>query len=174
MGSVRGSAHQSWKDQCHLTGTTFDSMVVAECVNKEIIRLVRIWTDTICHSRANILSIYAFPDLGSLVLSTNVRLHCMWLCSMRSVKNITDNFATSFLPFSCLHFSLWGSHVHSLMLSSHVHLLLSPFHCASPGGFLARPDEREIWPYHCSSRHFTSVRRSLCGPIIACWVHIHI
>ena len=31
---------------------------------------------------------------------------------------------------------------------------------------LARPDERETWPYHCSLRLFT---RSSCGPI-ACWI----
>ena len=34
---------------------------------------------------------------------------------------------------------------------------------------LARPDEWETWPYHCSLRLFTMVRRSLCGPI-ACWI----
>ena len=34
---------------------------------------------------------------------------------------------------------------------------------------LAKPDERETWPYHCSLRLFTIVRRSSCGPI-ACWI----
>ena len=34
---------------------------------------------------------------------------------------------------------------------------------------LARSDEWETWPYHCSLRLFTMVRRSSCGPI-ACWV----
>ena len=34
---------------------------------------------------------------------------------------------------------------------------------------LARPDERETSPYHCSLRLFTMVRRSSCGPI-ACWI----
>ena len=34
---------------------------------------------------------------------------------------------------------------------------------------LARPDEREIYPHHCSLRLFTMVRRSSCGPI-ACWI----
>ena len=33
---------------------------------------------------------------------------------------------------------------------------------------LARPDEREICPYHCSLRLFTMVKRPSCGPI-ACW-----
>ena len=30
---------------------------------------------------------------------------------------------------------------------------------------LARPDERETWPYHCSLRLFTMVRSSSCGSI---------
>ena len=34
---------------------------------------------------------------------------------------------------------------------------------------LARPDERETLPYHCSLRLFTIVTRSSCGPI-ACWI----
>ena len=34
---------------------------------------------------------------------------------------------------------------------------------------LARPDERETWPYHWSLRLFAVVRRSSCGPI-ACWI----
>ena len=33
---------------------------------------------------------------------------------------------------------------------------------------LARPDERETWPYHCSMHLFTMIRSS-CGPI-ACWI----
>ena len=33
---------------------------------------------------------------------------------------------------------------------------------------LARPDEREAWPYHCSQHLFTIIRSS-CGPI-ACWI----
>ena len=44
----------------------------------------------------------------------------------------------------------------------------SPFHCALQM-VLARPDEWETWPYHCSVRLFTIVRRSSCGPI-ACWI----
>ena len=34
---------------------------------------------------------------------------------------------------------------------------------------LARSDEQETCPYHFSSRFFTMVRRSSCGPI-ACWI----
>ena len=34
---------------------------------------------------------------------------------------------------------------------------------------LAGPDEWETWPYHCSLRLYTIVRRSLHGPI-ACWI----
>ena len=53
----------------------------------------------------------------------------------------------------------------SLSLSA---LSSSPFHCALQDG-LARPDERETWPYHWSLRLFTIVRRSSCGPI-PCWI----
>ena len=34
---------------------------------------------------------------------------------------------------------------------------------------LARPEEWETCPYHCSLHLFTMVRRSSCGPI-ACWI----
>ena len=34
---------------------------------------------------------------------------------------------------------------------------------------LARPNEWETWPYHCSLCLFTMVRRCSCGPI-ACWI----
>ena len=62
--------------------------------------------------------------------------------------------------------------VHFLMLSSHVFLCLP---CLPPpltvpcNMVLARPDERETWPYHCTLRLFTMVRRSSCGQI-ACWI----
>ena len=62
--------------------------------------------------------------------------------------------------------------VHSLMLSSQLSrcppCLLPPF-TAPCKMVLARPDERETWPYHCSSRLFTMVSRFSCGPI-ACWI----
>ena len=88
----------------------------------------------------------------------------------------TDDFATSFLHFPLFSTALWdlpnSRPVHSLMLSSHLflclpcllHLFTMPCNMV-----LARPDERETWPYHCSLRLFTMVRRSSCGPI-ACWI----
>ena len=54
------------------------------------------------------------------------------------------------------------------MLFSHLFLCLS---CRLPPltvpckMVFARPDEWETWPYHCSFRLFTMVRRSSCGPI---------
>ena len=88
----------------------------------------------------------------------------------------TDDFATSFLLFSLFSTALWdlpnSRPVHSLMLSSHLFLcplsLLPPF-TVPWKKVLARPDERETRPYHCSLRLFTIVRRSSCGPI-ACWI----
>ena len=88
----------------------------------------------------------------------------------------TDDFATSFLHFSLSSTALWdlanSRPVHSLMLSSHLFLcppcLLPPFTVPCKM-VLARPDERETWPYHSSLRLFTKVRRSLSG-LIACWI----
>ena len=58
------------------------------------------------------------------------------------------------------------------MLSSHpfLHLpcLLLPF-IVPCKMVLARPDEWETWPYHCSLHLFMMARRSLCGPI-ACFL----
>ena len=83
----------------------------------------------------------------------------------------TDDFATSVLHFSMFFTDLWDLlnswPVHSLMLSSHLFLclpiLLPPFTVPCKT-VLARPDERETRPYHCSLRLFTMVRSS-CGPI---------
>ena len=50
------------------------------------------------------------------------------------------------------------------MLSSHLCLCLSCFlppFTVPCKMVLARPDERETWPYHCSLRLFTVVRRSI-------------
>ena len=89
---------------------------------------------------------------------------------------IRDDFATSFLHFSLFSTALWdllnSRPVHSLMLFSHLFLclpcLLPPF--TEPCKMvLARPDEQETRPYHCSLRFFMIIRRSSCGPI-ACWV----
>ena len=56
-----------------------------------------------------------------------------------------------------------------LPTSSSVCLVFSlPFTVPCKMG-LARPDERETWPYHCSLCRFTIVRMSSCGPI-ACWI----
>ena len=88
----------------------------------------------------------------------------------------TDDFTTSFLHFSLSFIALWNlansRTVHFLMLSSHLFLfqpcllILFTVPCKM---VLARPDERETWPYHCSLRFITMVRRSSCGPI-ACWI----
>ena len=92
------------------------------------------------------------------------------------IYSTTDDFTTSFLHFPPFFTDLWdlvnSSLVHSLMLSSHLFLCLP---CLLPSFtvpckmVLARPDEREACPYHCSLRLFTMVRRSSCGPI-ACWI----
>ena len=68
-----------------------------------------------------------------------------------------DDFTTSFLHFSLFSTALWdlanSRPVHSLMLSSHLFLclpcLLSPFTVPCKM-VLARPDQWETWPYHCS------------------------
>ena len=88
----------------------------------------------------------------------------------------TDDFATSFLHFSLFSTALWDLPIsrplYSLMMSSHLFLclpcLLLPFTVPCKM-VLARPDERETCPYHCSLRLFTIVRRSSCGPV-ACWI----
>ena len=77
----------------------------------------------------------------------------------RVVGRTTDDFATSFLHFPLFSTAIWdlanSRPVHSLMLSSHLFLclpcLLPPFTVPSKM-VLARPDERETWPYHCSLR----------------------
>ena len=87
----------------------------------------------------------------------------------------TDNFATSFLHISMFSTALWdlanSRPVHSLMLSSHLFFCLScllPLFTAPCKMVLARTDEWETCPYHCSLRLFTMVRSS-CGPI-AYWI----
>ena len=67
----------------------------------------------------------------------------------------TDDFATSFLHFSLFSTALWDlanfRPVHLLMLSSYLFLclpcLLPPFTVPCKM-VLARPVERETWPYH--------------------------
>ena len=90
-------------------------------------------------------------------------------------RGTTDDFATSILHFSLFSTALWhlanSRPVRSLMLSSHLFLCLPcllPTFTVLCKMVLARPDERETWPYHCCLRLFPMVRRSSCGPI-ACW-----
>ena len=86
----------------------------------------------------------------------------------------TDDFATSFLHFSLFSTALWdlpnSRPVHSLM-SPHLFLclpcLFHPFTVPCKI-VLARPDEQETWPYHCSLHLFMMVRSS-CG-LISCWI----
>ena len=80
----------------------------------------------------------------------------------------TDDFATSSPHLSLFSTALWdlanSRPVHSLMLSSHLFLclpcLLPPFTVPCKM-VLARPDERETWPYHCNLCLFTTVKRSV-------------
>ena len=88
----------------------------------------------------------------------------------------TDDFETSFLHSSLFSTALWdlanSRPVHFLMLSSHLFLCLPcllPLFTVPCKLDLAKSNERETWPYHCSLRLFTMVRRSSCGPI-ACWI----
>ena len=85
-------------------------------------------------------------------------------------------FHNQFAPFfPVLHCPLGlakSRPVHSLMLSSHLFLcplcLLLPFTVPCKMA-LARPDDRETWPYHCSLHLFTIIRRSSRDPV-ACWI----
>ena len=139
----------------------------------------------ICHlhptKRNLVQSCIRLPTLSRLT-GTRVFLICYYHHHHHQYLNregrwgTTDNFATSFLHFSLFSTALWdlpnSRPVYSLMLSSHLFLcppcLLPPFTVPCKM-VLARPDERETWPYHCSLRLFTIVRRSSCGPI-ACWI----
>ena len=108
--------------------------------------------------------------LNSLLVSSHISP------SREGRSGTTGDFTTSFLHFSLFSTALWdlanSRPVHTLMLSSHLFLclpcLLPPFTVPCKM-VLARPDERKTWPYHCSLRLFTIVRRSSCGPI-ACWI----
>ena len=85
-------------------------------------------------------------------------------------------FCNQFLHISLFSTVLWdlanSRPVRSLMLSSNLFLCLP---CLLPSFtvpckmVLARPDEQETWPHHCSLHLFMMVRRSLCG-LIACWI----
>ena len=89
---------------------------------------------------------------------------------------ISQPVSSIFLHFSLFSAALWDlvncRPVHYLMLSSHLFLclpcLLHPFTVPCKI-VLARPDEQETCPYHCSLCLFMMVRRSSCG-LIACWI----
>ena len=112
----------------------------------------------VLHATINIIIIIIYPSLNR---------EGRW--------GTTDKFTTSFLHFSLFSTAFWdlpnSRPVHFLMWSSHLFFclpcLLPPFivHCKM---VLARPDERETCPHHCSLRFFAMVRSS-CGPI-ACWI----
>ena len=86
-----------------------------------------------------------------------------------------DDFTTSLLHFPLFSTALWDltnfRPVHSLMLSSHLFLCLPcllPLFTVPCKIVLARPDELETYPYHCSSHLFTMIMSS-CGQI-ARWI----
>ena len=115
---------------------------------------------------------------SDFILWSPVLLHFNLALSLnrRGRRSSTDDFTTSLLHFAPHSTALWGLAnsrlVHFLMLSSHLFFcltcLLPPFTVPCKI-VLARPNERETCPYHCSLRLFTMVR-SLCRPIIPCWI----
>ena len=83
---------------------------------------------------------------------------------------MTSQPVFSIFPYSPLPFGTWW--MPGLSMSFHLFFclphLLPPFTVPCKM-VLARPDEQETWPYHCSLHLFTLVKRSLCG-LIACWI----
>ena len=73
--------------------------------------------------------------------------------------------------FPVLHCPLWLAELQACtfpaVLFPTLPRLLPPFTVPCKMA-LARLDEWETWPYHCSLRLFTMVKRSSCG-LIACW-----
>ena len=115
-------------------------------------------------------------SLPSSTVHNYLSHHLIYPLNHEGRWGITDGFTTSFLHFSLFSTALWdlpnSRPVHSLKLSSHLFLCLPDllFSFTVPCKMvLARPDERETCPYHCSLCLFTMVRRSPCGPV-ACWV----
>ena len=109
------------------------------------------------------------PVVSLALLATEHNHHHHQSLNLEGRWGTIDDFVTSFLHFSLFSTALWdlpnSRPVHSLMLSSHIFLclpcLLPPFTVPCKM-LLARPDERETWPYYCSLRLFTIVRSS-CG-----------
>ena len=103
-------------------------------------------------------------------------IHLIYSLTVRVVgaPQMISQPVSSIFPCSPLPSGTWRTpDLSSLMLSSHLFLcpscLLHPFTVPCKM-VLARPNERETRPYHCSLRQFTIVRRSSCG-LIACWKH---
>ena len=107
------------------------------------------------------------------------RSHHHKLCLNREGRwGTTDDFKTCFPTFFLFSTALWdlvnSRSVHSVMLSSHLFFCLPcrlPLFTVPCKMVLARPDEQETCPHHCSFCFFTMVRRSSWGPI-ACWIMV--
>ena len=96
-------------------------------------------------------------------------LHLHLFLNRKSPWGKTDDFTTSCLRFRVFSGVLWdlakSTPVHSLMLSSNLFFCLPcllPSFTVPRKTVLARPDEKETRPNHCSLRLFTMVRSS-CG-----------
>ena len=122
-----------------------------------------------------VIHIHVIHNYLHTIMFIHVHYHHHLFLNCEARWGATDDFTTSFLHSSMFSTAPWdlanSRSVQSLMLSSHLFLGLPCLHpftlpCKM---VLARPDEREICPYHCSLRLFTMVRRSSCGPI-TCWI----
>ena len=122
------------------------------------------------------VSTLCLDSIFSLLRHRWVQRYACIICHLHFSQNDRGISRAVFSIFLFLFTALWdlanSRSVYSLMLSSHLIFclpcLLSPFTVPCKV-VLARPDERETCPYHCSLRPFTMVRRSSCGTI-ACWI----
>ena len=139
-----------------------------------------------CHSISVLMSLPPPPPSPTPITNTSMRAQSsviiiiiiiiIYPLTARVVRVPQVIFETTFLHFYLFSTALWNlpnsRPVHSLMLSSYLFLclpcLLPPFTVPWKMVF-DKPNERETWPYHCSLRLFTLVRRSSCGPV-ACWI----
>ena len=124
------------------------------------------WLSTGSSQNVKTKAKYCAKRPTSGLLSAIVTFYLTYPLTVRVVRAQHD-FITSFLHFfPCSPTSLWdlpnSRPVHSLMLSSHFFLclprLLPPLTVPCKM-VLARPDERETWPHHCSLHLFNVVRR---------------
>ena len=106
------------------------------------------------------LHLYTMIVCISHLISSHLSLNC------EGHWGTSDDFATSFLHSFIFSTALWNltnsSPVHSLMLSSHLSLCLPcllPHFTVPCKMVLARPDEWEARPYHCTLRLFKIVKR---------------